>query len=890
LNLIITHENGDFDALAAVVAAAKLYPGSIVLMPDPLQANVRSFVNLYRDLLPLSDPKDITEGIDSVVIVDTNRKERLGKWQYLLDRAKQIIVYDHHPGEEDLGADYNKIEQVGSTTTILLEEINEHKARFTEFEATLFALGIYEDTGCLTYNITTDRDARALASLWETGLNIKLIQEYLHTPLTDSQKNLLEKLFQNSELCELNQRRVLISTTVIDEYVVGAAVLIQLLDEIEDAGLTIIIVQMEDNVFLAARSRDSDLDLLELMAPFDVKGYPESVSAHIKGRQAEQIKKQVIEFLEKKLPPVVTIKDVASKPVFSMNSDTTLDKAEKLLNDRGFKGCPVTEDDQLVGMISHRDIRKGLRNDLGHAPVKGFMTRELITASPDHSLIELRRLMVEHNIGRVPIVNSENQLVGIVTRSDILRHLNLIDRSGRSLKSERTPETANSRLEKSILDQPVDKEINILPLINSELPVRMQKILLQISHTAARENVEIYLVGGIIRDLLLRYPPEKDLDFVVIGDAIDFAFTLQKIVNGNIRYYEKFGTASIYLEDGLRLDLVTARKEFYNSPAALPQVKSSSLKNDLFRRDFTINTMACSLTGENYGKLLDYYSGRLDLQNKVIRVLNKLSFVDDPLRILRSVRFEQRFNFTIEPDTMKLINKAVERKVIEKVSRQRLNQELKLCYNEPSPPNILKRFDDLKLFPFLYPRVNPDQKTWQLLFKIDEVIKWVEQRDWKIKPDVELVYLSGLLLGLESVERSAIIRKLYLSKDRASVIYKACREVPVVKEKLDQVGLNPSEVVNCLETLPVEAILLAYASAEQKIIKDHLKLYMEALQYMRPKLKGSDLKKIGLEPGPHYRKIIENLKQAHLDGEVRTPQEELNYVIEYLEKERGKEE
>ncbi len=890
MNLIITHENGDFDALAAVVAAAKLYPGSIVLMPDPLQANVRSFVNLYRDLLPLSDPKDITEGIDSVVIVDTNRKERLGKWQYLLDRAKQIIVYDHHPGEEDLGADYNKIEQVGSTTTILLEEINEHKARFTEFEATLFALGIYEDTGCLTYNITTDRDARALASLWETGLNIKLIQEYLHTPLTDSQKNLLEKLFQNSELCELNQRRVLISTTVIDEYVVGAAVLIQLLDEIEDAGLTIIIVQMEDNVFLAARSRDSDLDLLELMAPFDVKGYPESVSAHIKGRQAEQIKKQVIEFLEKKLPPVVTIKDVASKPVFSMNSDTTLDKAEKLLNDRGFKGCPVTEDDQLVGMISHRDIRKGLRSDLGHAPVKGFMTRELITASPDHSLIELRRLMVEHNIGRVPIVNSENQLVGIVTRSDILRHLNLIDRSGRSLKSERTPETANSRLEKSILDQPVDKEINILPLINSELPVRMQKILLQISHTAARENVEIYLVGGIIRDLLLRYPPEKDLDFVVIGDAIDFAFTLQKIVNGNIRYYEKFGTASIYLEDGLRLDLVTARKEFYNSPAALPQVKSSSLKNDLFRRDFTINTMACSLTGENYGKLLDYYSGRLDLQNKVIRVLNKLSFVDDPLRILRSVRFEQRFNFTIEPDTMKLINKAVERKVIEKVSRQRLNQELKLCYNEPSPPNILKRFDDLKLFPFLYPRVNPDQKTWQLLFKIDEVIKWVEQRDWKIKPDVELVYLSGLLLGLESVERSAIIRKLYLSKDRASVIYKACREVPVVKEKLDQVGLNPSEVVNCLETLPVEAILLAYASAEQKIIKDHLKLYMEALQYMRPKLKGSDLKKIGLEPGPHYRKIIENLKQAHLDGEVRTPQEELNYVIEYLEKERGKEE
>ncbi|MDZ4131664.1 MAG: DHH family phosphoesterase, partial [Dethiobacteria bacterium] len=278
MNVIITHENGDFDALAAVVAASKLYPDSAVLMPEPLQPNVRSFVNLYRDLLPLVDPKDVVTDIGTLIVIDTNRKERLGKWSNLVDEADHIIIYDHHPGEEDMDADLAVIEKVGAATTILLEIIISNKLAITDFEATLFALGIYEDTGCLTYDITTARDARAIAYLWGKGLSTKMIQDYLRSPLSDAQKNLLEKLLHSSELYELNQRRVLISATVLDEYVVGAAVLLQLLDEIEDAGLTIVIIQMTDSIYMAARTRDDDLNLLDLFATYDVKGYPAAVS------------------------------------------------------------------------------------------------------------------------------------------------------------------------------------------------------------------------------------------------------------------------------------------------------------------------------------------------------------------------------------------------------------------------------------------------------------------------------------------------------------------------------------------------------------------------------------------------------------------------------------
>ncbi len=896
VNLIITHKNGDFDALAAVVAASKLFSGAKVILPETLQANVRPFVNLYRDLLPLADPKDIPARIDTLYVIDTNRKERLGKWDYLTEVAGQVKVFDHHPGEEDLGADHVRIEAVGATTTILLEELIKKNIELTEFEATLLALGIYEDTGCLTFEITTNRDARALACLWETGLNTSLLQDYLRTPLTDSQKVLLEKVIQNSELYELNQRRVMISTSRLSEYVSGASVMLQFLDDIEDTALTIVIVQMTENIYFAARTRDNDLDLLELLAPFDVRGYPAAVTAHFKGLKAEELKRIIIEYLKNYLPPVITAGEAASRPVYTVQSATSLSEADRFLIEKGVKGCPVLEDGQLAGMISRRDLQKGLRNELGHAPVKGFMTRELVTAASQDSLIELRRTMVQHNIGRVPILGHDGRLEGIVTRSDILRHLNYLDRRGRSLKAEQRDDFdgvgSNSAVKQKAVPGESDHEgtVNLGSLLNRELPARVKKLLLQIRQQAYREKAPVFLVGGTIRDLLMRQPPEKDFDFVVIGDAIEFTFSLQSLIGGKVRHFEQFGTASLYLDDGLRLDFVTARKEYYPSPAAPPQVESSSLKNDLFRRDFTINTMACSLGADDFGRLYDYYNGRRDLNKSIIRVLYNLSFVDDPLRILRAVRFEQRYDFTIEPETKALIEQAVRSKVLEKVSRQRLNQELKLIYKEPAPVKVLQRLNRFKVLPFLYPGVKTDRKTWQRLKNIEEVLHWARERGWKKRPDSELVYLSGLLTGLESVDRSAIIRKLQLSRDRASTVLAACRKVPEVLEELKQETLNPSAVVSSLEALPVEAVLLAYAMTENKIVRGHLKVYMEALKYIQPRLKGSDLKKMGLAPGARYQQIIDSLKQAVLDGEVKTPQEELDYVIEYLEAEKVREE
>lgn len=891
MNLIITHENGDFDALASAVAASKLYPDSLVLMPEPLQPNVRSFVNLYRDLLPLIDPRDLVEDIDNMIVVDTNRRDRLGKWGQLIDSARSVAVYDHHPGEEDLGADLSVIEAVGSTTTIIIEEIRRCKITLTDFEATLFTIGIYEDTGCLTYDITTGRDAKAVAYLWEHGISTRLLQEHLRSPLTDIQKELFEEMIRESEIVMLNNRRVLISATELDQYVIGASVLLHLLDEIEDAGLTIVIIKMSDNIYLAARSRDDDLDLLELLDPFEVKGYPAAVSAHVKGGSPGRLKSDILKHLAEKLPPALTAETVASKPVFTIKSDISISHAEDILIEKNYKGCPVVDNGKLVGIISRRDLRKGLRSELGHAPVKGFMSRSLITAAPDESLSELRRIMVENNIGRIPIVDQSGQLTGIVTRSDIFRHLSYLDGRGRFIRGTKTGDAFSAFLpeQNSPHQYGAPGSFNIQPLINKDIPVKARIILRQAGRLADRETVKVYLVGGMIRDLLIKYPPEKDLDFVVVGDAVAYAYKLQKLLGGSIRHYERFGTASLMLKDGFRLDLVSARKEYYMSPAALPRVERSGLRDDLYRRDFTINAMACSLSAENYGHLFDFYNGRLDLQNKLIRVLYEQSFSDDPLRILRAVRFEQRYDFSIEAETMKLIEKAIKKKYLDQLGRQRLHHELRLVYRELSPVKVLKRLEQLGLIPFLYPGVKTDRITWQKLAKIEEVLNWTGNFDWEKKPDRELVYLGGLLFRLESEERSAIIKKLYLSREKSAILDSAFLEAAAVHRKLNWPDLNASQVASFLEHLAVETLFLSYALAEDDPVKSYLERYITELRFVQPELDGTVLKEMGLKPGPLYRKIIERLKQAVLDGEVRGMREELEFVENYLSNLKRKE-
>lgn len=881
MKLIITHDFAGFDTLAAALAATMLYPGSQVVLTEPLQDNVRSFVALNRERLPLAG--EINEPVSRAVVIATRDKSRLGPNIKLVEQAEEVFVYHHRLSARDnLRPGRTWVEPLGAVTTLLVEQLQKNSLSLTEWEATLMALGIYEETGCLTYSGTTSRDAAATSFLWRQGINNEVLQEYLPFSLAYYPKSLLEQLLENSELFELRNRFILFSAGTLRELAHGAAFHINFLGDMWDFDLTVLFIQMDKGIYMAAYSTADDLNLLETFSFLGVKGHKKAVFTIFKGEELSGLKNMVLDNIKGFLPPAFTAEKIAASPVITLEESQDVSGALDILYDKDIGGCPVTEKGKLTGMVSRRDLQKALRSKLGDAPIRGFMRRRVITASPDEGIKSMRRKMAEDNISRLPVVSEDGELQGIVTSSDILQALYRLDRKGKELKD-------GAQFIKIRRDIAITKIDNMRSLLQESLPPRIQSMLLMIGQKAEKMGVQVYLVGGAIRDLLLRGSFPKDLDFVVIPDAVSFSGELEKLLGGKLKVHEQFATASLYLDDGIHLDLVTARREFYAAPAQLPQVEVSSLKNDLYRRDFTINTLACSLLPGSFGVLYDFFEGRKDLERGIVRTLYNLSFADDPLRIIRAARFEQRFQFVIQEDTMNLIKKAVKSKVLDKLSRQRINNEAGLIYREPYPVKVLRRLHQMGVLSFIYGRVNPSLETWQRLYNISEALEWAGSRDWPDESDRELVYLCGLLYDLESEERFAIMRRLHFSKARAAVVMEVCRAAPGLLDKLSGNQLQHSSIVKRLEPFTLEGLLFMLALSPDEKTGRMIKLYLDNLRFVQPRLGGSDLQKLGLQPGPLYGEILQALREAVLDGRVRSAREEEVFMRRCLEEKREEE-
>ncbi len=875
MTIIVTHAHAGFEALAALAAAAKLYPGSAVLFPERLSRDAALFWERHRERLLLTtltgtDPPPVAE---TVVLVNTRRRSLLKPHHLLLEQAAAVHIYDHHPpAADDIEGDEGCIEQVGAAVTLLVEKIRRRDIPLNEVEGLLYLLGIYRSTASLGSAAATPRDAAAAAFLWEQGIDSLLLQEYLRVPLTESQKGLLERLFRESQLYEIAGRRILITVIPAGDHLRGASFLVRRLQESEEIDLAVILHELADAAFLIARTVADELDLELLFAPLGLTGGRREAAGLLEGGLFA-VREQLLELLERYLPPPVALRQIASAPVASVDAAETVARADEYFAEKGFGGGPVLRVGRVAGMITRRELQGALRSGLAEAPVRGLM-KPAVTAADDISATALRRLFVEKGAKRIVLLNGEGEPVGLVSPVDLLHYSYRLDR--------RAPEKF-PRGSLPISPPPVELE-SAAGLIKT-LPARWQSLLMLIGQRAALMEAAVYLVGGTVRDLLLGREPARDLDFVVIPDAVSFATGMKRYLGGELKIFERFGTATIFMEDGLRLDFATARREIYAAPAALPQVHEiNSLKNDLYRRDFTINTLACSLLPSSYGELFDFFGGRKDLHGGVIRTLYQLSFVDDPLRLLRAVRFEQRFGFRIEEKTAGLIGKALQSRLLEKVSRSRLAREISLIYAEEDPPAVLMRLHQLGALGVIYPRLSPDELLWQRLNRIAEALAGARQREWSRRPEEELVYLSGLLLKMAPHDRLAVIRRLGLSRRRAAAVLQGCETVPPLLQELEEAGRNirPSELVNRLDPLCPEALLLLHALAASRAVKDNLRLYLESLQYVRPRLRGGTLKQLGLEPGPLYGRIMEALRRALLDGKVRTEDEELDFILTYL--------
>ena len=422
----------------------------------------------------------------------------------------------------------------------------------------------------------------------------------------------------------------------------------------------------------------------------------------------------------------------------------------------------------------------------------------------------------------------------------------------------------------------------------TRLPARHLNVLRLIGRLADERGLSVYFVGGGVRDLLLKRE-NWDLDLTVEGDGIAFARLVADRYGAGLAVFERFATARLAFPDGLKMDIATTRRESYAQPAVLPTVQPASIEEDLHRRDFTINAIAMQLNPGQFGRLLDAYGGQRDLRACTIRVLHAGSFQDDPTRIFRAIRFEQRFGLRIERITARLLAQAASRNLIQQLSGPRLKNEILLLFAEHDPVSAIERLAQLKLLRFLHRRLCYTKNVKRVVIAVPKALAWWARRFPDSVIDRPIVYLMALSSESTPVVVAAMIRRLALSRGQAKNLSAGGSRVDRARERLTtKETVRPSQVYRLLADFSDEALVLLLAkqvSVQHKVrlslLKRHLVAYVKS-KAVKTALTGRDLQAMGLKPGPQYKTILGKLLDARIDGMIATEAEERAFAQKRL--------
>jgi tRNA nucleotidyltransferase (CCA-adding enzyme) len=862
VDIITSHINADFDSLASMVAAKKLYPDAEIVFPGSQEKNLRDFIEVFHPV-KIKRIKDIDlSKVEKLVIVDTKIPGRIGPFAELLANKKiKIHIYDHHPFTKgDIRGELEKIENVGATATIFTEILKNRKLHPTPFEATILALGIYEETGCLLFPSTTERDLLAAAYLLKRGANLNIASSFLKMELSMEEFDILNELVQSAKEIVSQGIRIKIAKASREHYLGDAAHLAHRMMDMEDIDAVIILIEMEGKIVMVARSRVPELDVSKVMNEFGGGGHPTAASSTIKESSLEVIEEKLTDIINMNIKPGKVASDIMTRPVIHIQWDISVKEAESMMTRYGVNVLPVLKEDQYAGLISREIIEKALFHGFGKSRAMDFSTPDAITVDPQTPIRKIETLMIEQNQRFMPVVE-HGKIVGAITRTDLLRTL-----YEEFLRRRKIEETITR--EKPTIGR------NLSSWFKEKFPPEIHNLLRFSGEVAEELGFNAYLVGGSVRDLL-RGEENLDLDIVIEGDGIAFARAFGEKLHAKVRTHQKFGTAQIFA-DRTKLDVATARTEYYESPASLPKVETSSIKKDLYRRDFTINTLAVKLNLRDFGLLIDFFGGQRDLREKSIRVLHNLSFVEDPTRAFRAIRFAERFGFKISKHTENLIKSTIEMNLFSMLSGPRLYEELRLSFHETEPTKTLKKLSDYGLLKVIHPNLAFTEELEATLRSMQETLSWFNLLFLEEKPDKGIFYLMSLLSGLKDADMKAAAERLSPPPRIRDIIL---RGIPQAKSILRRFPVNdPVEVHKIFSNLELEIVLFLMALSKDRKIQKVISHYLTELRNIKTILTGDDLKGMGIQPGPVYSKILRKLLEEKLRGLVKTREDEEKFV------------
>lgn len=842
MKVITCHIEPDFDAIASAIAAKLLYPDAVLVFPNLPKRSKKNFI-IQSTIYAYADFQKVDlDKIDTLIVVDTHQKSRIGNFAKIVDKAK-VICFDHH-ADGDINCSELYCEKTGANTTQLVMKLKEKKIEFSAEEATLFLLGIYEDTGKLLYPSTTVQDFQICAYLLEKGATLDIVSSVLEETMQESQVYLLNELIKNARIFEYNNINIVLSFAQYSDYIGEVANIVNTFLSMKKVDAAICVFRMQSRIFVIGRSVNKKVDIARILKVFDGGGHTLAASATVKDLTLIEVLDNATLAIRESFFYIIKAKDIMSTPAKCVEKNDSVAYCNEVMAKYGINSLIVLNKGELVGIVSRPTLQRAIYHNYTQEPVEKFMVTDFFTVSEDVPLSTIKTIIIDQKQRIIPVIR-DTQVVGVLTRTNILSLINQTDQK--------------------IMHKVVKVDLKL----KNKLDEKIYNFFKIISEVSLKLKMKAYAVGGMVRDLIMEMPI-KDIDIVIEGNAIEFAKEFSRLVEGKLIAHNEFKTASV-IKDGEKIDFATARQEYYDEVSSgLPHVEESSLKLDLYRRDFTINTLAISLN-ENFGELIDYFGGMKDIKDCKIRILHNLSFIEDPTRIFRAIRFAEKFNFFLGKQTEQLMKNALNLGVLNAVSKNRLFLEFGLILKEEKVVEILRRINEYKIFKYLHKEFYIEESCFNLIESAKDFIKMCTFF-CPLSFKIEAIYFSILKFCFR--KKFNLTSILGVNDDRIEKIYQQMLEINVFLSR----KRKKSEIYFFLKPKPLESQIAAFAISKSNAVKDALVLYIRDLQSIKPMVSGKDLIALGFEPSEQFGKILGDCFEKQIEGDFPNKQEAIEYI------------
>jgi len=841
---------------------SRLYAGAVPVLPGSLEPNVEEFLRLYEGrfrFVRMPAPTLLKEDIETVIMADTIVASRLGEYKEVLSLAGiRLVAYDHHePNSASLAhIDEGHIRKCGATASLVTAALREQLVPVNPDEATLLALGIYEDTGSLLFPETTAFDVEQAAYLLKAGASLSMVARYVTTYLVPDQQTALENALSSAQVRTVAGAQIAFSIVHAERNVGNLSVIVHRLAQIIKAEALFLLYQTPQALYVLGRS-DRLLNVAELLAPLGGAGRIHAAASILRdGTCAETAQEHIVsEIAGRRAQWRQVVHDIMTPNPATVAQDRAAQDALQVMVNLGFSVLPVERDGHVVGVVAKKALEKTSLIRLRQKPVHYFLNTRIPSVPLTATVEELIQAFGTYNTGLL-LVMEQDHLLGVVSRSDVLRYLN---------------STAHPQSVVGATGGRVIARSDLNRLGGSDTAA----ILATIGQIADAEENRAYLVGGSVRDVLLGRPP-NDVDIVTEKDVSGVAAAVAASFGTNVISYGRFMTHKVRIR-GREYDFAAARLEYYDFPGSLPTVAPATLIKDLLRRDFTVNALAMSLSERDFGTVIDATGGLKDLDARIIRMTYADSFIEDPARILRAVAAQVRLGFLLEDGTQDKAREALELGLLNVRRNRRAQDEFKELLSGDRVVLSIAALCSLGCGLIGLPLVPPRAAKLRLLSGLGNartsVMRGPGAPSW-VAP--LLVWLGDI----PSAELQEVLKDFGLSDRLAGAFRSWQRRERDVHRLLDQGSCKVSTIAAKLKALPspVLSILEARLAGSETAGSRDLLLTVLARMDRPPLVSGEDVVTLGIPEGRQVGLLLDQVRRLQLDGIIGSRDEAVAYL------------